>query len=374
MAAAPAHESEPDISTDQLSRNESTPAYHPSFRSTDADVILCSADGVLYRIHSYILRTTSGLFRTLFSLPQPEHDPPTVIDNDRNFPEQEGCVNGRTPLKPEVLPTHESSEVLTLLLSLLLARPLPSPITDWGDASSPYGLIERVLALAEAWDAPGAIAAIRPSLCDRNLIGVDPLRLYAIASHFGWKAEKKLSSMYTLGLDLLSEEADNIGACRSGHEIARSCSAITRTSSSKEGLARLSSRDLLALFKLRRRRCDIFRSLIDSQDRFTAGNSSHYQCARCGVTPLDNRTWRAFKHAMMMEMDRRPLGDGIIGGKVHGIGGKKCLLGVIAWPEADACWEARCTKEGCGGFNYDRSATLKQIKSCVDVLPLHVEG
>jgi hypothetical protein len=37
--------------------------------------------------------------------------------------------------------------------------------------------------------------------------------------------------------------------------------------------------------------------------------SSSYHCHRCGVTELDNRTWRQLKEAICLEMDRRPLGD-----------------------------------------------------------------
>lgn len=66
---------------------------------------------------------------------------------------------------------------------------------------------------------------------------------------------------------------------------------------------------------------------------------------------------------MFLEMERRPLGD---------------TLGVVVgetadWPEARACWEARCTKPDCGGLNYDRVATLRQIQACVALLPLTVD-
>lgn len=66
---------------------------------------------------------------------------------------------------------------------------------------------------------------------------------------------------------------------------------------------------------------------------------------------------------MFAEIDKRPLGD---------------TLGVTVgqsadWPEAKACWEAKCTKAGCEGLNYDRVATLRQIRNCIDVLPSTIE-
>lgn len=45
--------------------------YHPDFSSPDGDVILASKDcKVMFRTHTYILKTTSGFFRSMFSLPR----------------------------------------------------------------------------------------------------------------------------------------------------------------------------------------------------------------------------------------------------------------------------------------------------------------
>jgi len=43
---------------------------HPVFNSKEGNVVLCSAEGTLYRIPSFILRNTSGLFGNV--LPQPQ--------------------------------------------------------------------------------------------------------------------------------------------------------------------------------------------------------------------------------------------------------------------------------------------------------------
>lgn len=44
--------------------------FHGLFSSPEADVILAAKDSVLFRVHSQTLKTTSGFFRTMYSLPQ----------------------------------------------------------------------------------------------------------------------------------------------------------------------------------------------------------------------------------------------------------------------------------------------------------------
>jgi len=66
---------------------------------------------------------------------------------------------------------------------------------------------------------------------------------------------------------------------------------------------------------------------------------------------------------MFVEIDKRPLGDTL-----------GLAIGDAAeWPATQACWEAKCTKEDCGGLNYDRVATLRQIRACVALLPSTID-
>ncbi|KAG5643757.1 hypothetical protein DXG03_009692 [Asterophora parasitica] len=298
--------------------------FHPEFSFPDADVILRSFEGTLYRIHSYTLRTTSGLFNTMFNLPQP----PKSKIRHQGQRDQLGAEYG--DFEPEEIPIYESDFVLERLLRLLCSIPVPS----WES----YDDVDRVLTAAEKWDTPGPIASIRAALTCPQFLTSDPLRLYVLAKHFDWREEAKLASTHTLKLNL----HDPVHAPM---------------------LARLSSKDLLPLLNLHRKRRDMFKKLIDSPERFAAGNSSPYHCSRCGVTQLDNRTWQEFKNAMFAEIDRRPLGDelGVAPGQS------------ADWSEAKACWEAKCAKEGCGGRNYDRIATLRQIRNCIELLPKTIE-
>ncbi|KAF8660103.1 hypothetical protein AX16_001661 [Volvariella volvacea WC 439] len=311
----------------------SPPKYHPLFDDPDADVVLRSLEGTLYCVHSYILRNASGLFSTMFELPQPlKHGI------------EMGCFSA-----PEIA-VYEPDSVLERLLRMVCGLAVPL----WES----YDDVERVLAIAEKWDAPGPIAIIRSALMSPKFLKADPLRLYALARHFGWKEQAKLAATESLTMALHDPE----------HTAQ---------------LERLSSKDLLPLLNLHRRRRDMFKELVDSPERFTAGNrcvravddslgrahrsvdpfSSPYHCSRCGVTQLDNHTWRELKNVMFVEMDRRPLGDTL--GIMAGIGPE--------WPEALACWEAKCKKEGCGGLNYDRVATIRQIRNCIDLLPITIE-
>ncbi|KAF8220736.1 hypothetical protein L208DRAFT_1332090 [Tricholoma matsutake] len=281
---------------------------HPDFASPDADIVLRSLEGTLFFLHSYILRHTSGLFSMMFTLPQPLHNTSELVE----------------------IPIYESDEIAVPLLRLLCGL----PHAPWQS----YDAIERVLFVAEKWDTPGPVAYIRDVLMAPRFLNSDPLRVYALAKHFGWDNEARIAATLTLKLDLHDEAY-------------------------RETLNRLSAKELTPLFKLRRARREKFRELLDSPERFAAGNSSVYHCSQCGVTKLDNYTWRQLKHAIFIEMDRRPLGDTI-----------GLAVGETAeWPVSKACWAARCPKEGCGGLYYDRISTLRQIRRCVESLPMTID-
>jgi hypothetical protein len=55
-------------------------------------------------------------------------------------------------------------------------------------------------------------------------------------------------------------------------------------------------------------------------------------------------------------MDKRPAGDTVLD------------PGLNDWPEAKACWRAKCGKKDCGRLLYDKVETLRVIKQCIDEL------
>jgi hypothetical protein len=60
---------------------------------------------------------------------------------------------------------------------------------------------------------------------------------------------------------------------------------------------------------------------------------------------------------MIQEVEVRPLGDTIL------------EKGLSEWPEAKACWVAKCPNRVCGRFLYDQEPTMRIIKECIEELP-----
>lgn len=203
--------------------------FHPDFSFLNADIALRSLEGTLYRIHSQTLRTTSGLFNTIFSLPQP-----VKCSKISHAP-------WRKDVSLEEIPVYETDFVLQRLLRLLCGY----PAIAWES----FDEIESMLLVAEKWDTPGPIATIRATLSTSPLLTSDPLRLYVLARHFGWREEAKLASTHTLKLNL----RDPVYAST---------------------LSRLSHKELFRLLDFHRKRHDMFKKLVDSPARFTVGNWS----------------------------------------------------------------------------------------------------
>ena len=206
-------------------------SYHPLFSYPSGDVVLRSTDGTLYRLHSYTLRASSGLFDTLLSLPQPKTCRPS-----HNY---HYSTSGDSRLYPDILDVYETdfpmAEVLKLIYGIL--TPLRAP----------FDKIEAILALAEKWDAQGAIANLRSVFSLPQFIDQCPIRCYVLSRHYGWDYEARLASTRTLSLNLY----EPIHA---------------------HSLNQLSSNDLHLLLNLHRKRRDMFRQLLNSPERFPAGN------------------------------------------------------------------------------------------------------
>ena len=83
---------------------------HPSFAADDADIVLCSQDGVHFRTHTLVLKLGSAWFRTLFTLPQAASSP---------------RPDSAPPPEPQTIQMPESAAVLADLLSMISGQPLP---------------------------------------------------------------------------------------------------------------------------------------------------------------------------------------------------------------------------------------------------------
>ncbi|KAJ7642593.1 hypothetical protein DFH06DRAFT_1097337 [Mycena polygramma] len=282
-----------------------TPIYHANFSAPEDEIVLESSEGTLYRVHEYTLRTTSGLFKSMLSLPPPP--------------------GGHSP---EAIAVHEPDAVVEPLLRLMCGLATP----PWLSLAS----LSAVLTLAQNWSAPGPIALLRPALTSPKFLTISPLHVYALATHFNFPAEAQLASTHTLHLNLFdAKHADVL-------ESMPACA-------------------VLPLLKLHRARRDGLKASLDSPERFLAGNGQPFHCSACAITPLDNSTWRALKHRVLREFDVCASGDALDAG------------GMGIWEEAKACWAAVCVRPGCAAANYDRAATIKQMRACVDGLPTAVE-
>lgn len=272
-------------------------AFHSLFSSPDADVILGASDHTLFRVHSWTLKTTSGWFRSLFSMPRLN----PVADH------------------PEIINLDEDSYTLGSLLRMICGLPI-NPLTSYDD-------VDALLFAAEKYDMPGPISLIRILVMTPPLLD-QPLRLYAAASRFGWEEEAKHASTQSLALNLYASEYQPI-------------------------LRKIGTNAVLDLIHLHRERREGLRRRLNEPPFVTGITVAH--CPRCRRT-IDHHTWRELKYKVVLEMDVRPLGDTVLN------------VGLVDWPEAQACWDAKCPNDECACVLYDKGETLRLIRECINGL------
>ncbi|KAH9940476.1 uncharacterized protein BXZ73DRAFT_88708 [Epithele typhae] len=253
--------------------------YHELFSSTDGDVVLGSKDGVLFRVHSFTLKTTSGWFRAMYSLPQRALTaPPSPTTSDSTT---------------ETIVVDEDAATLEGLLRIVSGLPIPR--------LDSYDVIEPLLHAAEKYDMGGPMSVVRALITTPPLL-TDPLRLYTLACRYGWEDEALMASRATLQLNLHAPEH-------------------------RPTLQKLGTDAVLALFALHRTRRETLRRRLD--DPPFVSDTGDTSCSNCGSL-VDYHTWRELKYVIIMEMDARPQGDTVLG---HGL---------LEWPAARACWAAKC--------------------------------
>ncbi|KAF7968590.1 hypothetical protein HWV62_30033, partial [Athelia sp. TMB] len=155
--------------------------YDPAFTEEDATIVLTSSDGTNYRLHPFTLRTTSGFFRHMMTLPP---------GSSRNR-----SVQGS---ESDQITLSEGSDVLGRLLKMISGLPLERQ----GSAEE----VQAVLAAAKKYDMPGPIDTIRSSFTSSSKFMEDPLITYAIAARNGWDEVAQLASSHTINECLQDEE------------------------------------------------------------------------------------------------------------------------------------------------------------------------
>jgi len=245
----------PRLAYRTLAATDDRPCKHDAaFMEDDANIILTSSDGVDYRVHAFTLRTTSGFFRDMISLPQ--HD--------------------SAESREDSITLDEPSKVLGTLLRMICGF----GITKWAS----YDEAENVLAAAQKYDMTGPLVTIRSAMTSPFFLE-EPLRLYAVAARYGWEEEAKLASKYTLTLSLHDDEHAAI-------------------------LKRIPTDYVLRLFRLHRARRDQFKKHITRDN----GCFGIQNCTNCHMS-VQHSTLGHLTNSIIWEMDRRPAGDELLEGQ-----------------------------------------------------------
>ena len=144
------------------------------FDAPDADAILRSSDGKEFRVHRLILSLTSPVFQGMLSLPQPAESASQIPSID----------------------VSESSDVLQPFIQYLYPR-FPPKISD-------ISMWAALYTIADKYNAEVVMGPLRDMLIPRFL-ETSPMRVYALASHWGFEEEAKNASRRTLTMDITKE-------------------------------------------------------------------------------------------------------------------------------------------------------------------------
>ncbi|KAI0730803.1 hypothetical protein C8Q76DRAFT_613811, partial [Earliella scabrosa] len=134
-----------------------------AFNDPSADIVVCSSDNVVLKLHKVILALASDFFKDMFGLPQPSSISLKVDDD--------GFGRADTVDGPPVIRASEPSVVLNKLFRL--CYPLDDPSLETIEE------VRAVLTAALKYDLRKAIQIARRRL--RELIPSASLRVYAIA-------------------------------------------------------------------------------------------------------------------------------------------------------------------------------------------------
>lgn len=232
------------------------PIFDPTFVDDDADIVLQSRDGIFYGMHKCILRTSSGFFRTMLSLPS------------------SGSPSAAAAIDSIVL--DERSGTLGILLRMISGLEVPK----WACLD----VLEDVLEAAQKYDMSGPASTIR-AIITTPLFLDQPLRLYALAARSDWEEEAKFASRHTLDLSIHDKQHLPM-------------------------MDHIPSAYLIRLIEFHRERRDQFQHFILQDSRCFGINKA---CTNCGV-PYKNGGLGHMAKCMVMSMDMNPLGSELVDG------------------------------------------------------------
>jgi hypothetical protein len=152
----------------------------PPFDDPAADVILRSSDNVDFYVFKSLLEYSSSVFKDMFCVAQ-------------GNPEKRELKDGL-----QVILTDDSAETWKILLRFSYPyHAVGLPTLDSLDAFS------RVLGSSRKYGMTGAEKMIVENLIAPSFLKTEPMRVFALACHFGLEAEVRVAAKHTLRLPLL---------------------------------------------------------------------------------------------------------------------------------------------------------------------------
>jgi hypothetical protein len=285
--------------------------YDIAFTEKDANIILQSSDGIFYRMSSFTLRTTSGFFRGMMTLPQ----------SDGISPPDSGAIT-----------LDENSAILGRLLRMISGFEIPK----WKS----FDEVEALLAAAYKYDMPGPLAAARTTFM-WPFSAEQPLRLYAVAARYGWEEEAKLASKHSLSLSIHDEEHVSV-------------------------LERVPSAWLLRLFRLHRERREVLRRSIDDilinhikdcRPQTDSNWAIPTSASEEHEAQLQTQLWLNLGKTILLEIDRCPAGGVLLNGEWK------------QWAEAKECLQGRGRCGRCGGDHEYSKQVDSVVQTALQSLP-----
>ncbi|TDL26622.1 hypothetical protein BD410DRAFT_783711 [Rickenella mellea] len=155
--------------------------WHPSYSSSNTDLVLISDDGIKFRVHSIVLAPASKFFRDMFRMPRP-----AMENND------------------DALPMGESSEIVKTILDIIYPHDV-EPVLP----STTFAFVRRLLSAAERFELMRVNHYVRLITLKEPFVS-RPLEVYALACTFGWAEEVRTQSLRSLNVDLSSPDLADI--------------------------------------------------------------------------------------------------------------------------------------------------------------------
>ncbi|TDL26531.1 hypothetical protein BD410DRAFT_783579 [Rickenella mellea] len=308
--AEPQTDVEPDTAGNSSASHSNAPQYHPSFSSPDADIVILSDDGVLFRVHKLVLQLGSGFFKTMLEMPR---DAAEALNN-------------------EPILIQEKSNVFAILLDIIYPDRQPH------DPQS-LEFVQEILQAAEKFDMPKVSKTIRRLATPQSTFLTSAIDLYVLASQNGWEDVAKIASAETLKTNLYSSEY-------------------------RDSLKRLDGNYLIRLVNLHRRRRRLFIDALDpnldSEPKVvwrnvisSAESSPCHHFSRGFTLP-----WTNLKHFVSEALDVQPVGDAIR------------ERSFIDNPALKTLWDYQCHLRDCvPRFHFLKEKLHPELIRILDLLP-----